>query len=128
MAEKWKKTRFDWGAFSRMMTDVLEFQKKGLSRSSSDAESANISLRVYDWLQCPMGLKGTIYEKGIELYWSAKDMCSEYPDCWIQCHETDLREFFVNYNLDALKRGKVWRVRLSRPMPRTKAVHVFKYQ
>ena len=87
MAEKWKKTRFDWGAFSRMMTDVLEFQKKGLSRSSSDAESENISLRVYDWLQCPMDL-----------------------------------------NLDAVKRGKVWRVRLSRPMPRTKAVHVFKYQ
>ena len=130
MAGKWKKDRFDWGAFSRMMTDVLNFQKKGLLRLN--CESENISLRVYDWLQCPMDLKGTIYEKGIELYWTAKDMCPDYQeamaDCWIRCHETDLREFFKDYNLDALKRGKVWKVCVTRPLPNTNHVHVVKYQ
>jgi hypothetical protein len=107
------EANWDWASLSLAMTDILKFQKKQITNHKDDIVSVHMD------------------GNGIELLWSAKDMCPRYrnafADVWLRHHEADLREFFIDYHMEAVYKNSGWKVKLSKPLPGAQSLHVVTY-
>ncbi len=114
---------FDWNAFSRLMESLMMF---GAAQLLTHRDSFQV--RVGERCFCPAGLKGTVYEREVQLTWKAEDMTQEalekggssqdHPE--LRSHLRLLEQHFRAFRLRVFPRWGQWTVYLSFPLPGTK--------
>ena len=110
-----------WSLFSDLLNDVVRFCAKMTQERPSSLPPDVFCVRVIKGPVPSEALKGTMYERRVELLWRAGDMPRRYREAhsdlwgWPRVHWQELLTSFGMYDLRVRPSDNVWKVELALP-------------
>lgn len=110
-----------WDLFSDLLNQVVRFCTKMARETPPNLPRDVFYLRVVRGPVPAEALKGTVYERRVELLWRAGDMPlsyrETYSDCWgmVRNHWQELQNSFGDYDLRARPKKDCWQAELALP-------------